>query len=350
MGYDCVKIIEHAVKKAGSTDPAAVAEGAREHVRRYEGIYATYSWGPEQRNGFPDGNMAVEHRQHASRTAASSSRHAEARRRRCGPSLVSGLAIGASIRRHGAGLQRDVLHLEGAVDHHRPHRACSAACSARASSPASACRGSSGSSARSLVGAAFGWLTDILAIRRVLARTRRASLAAQHAGARDHGPAGGRPVVGHGAAAVPAPDPAGFQRRASPTRSSGCRSASPSSWRSASSSSIAGRCTASCSWPCRRTPSRRGRAASRPTGSARCPTSSPARMGALAGFAAGQLTFAYFALGLTLTLNGFIALAVGGLGSNLGALIGGAGAGPAQRLRHATSSAASSSRRSRSAC
>ncbi len=50
-------------------------------------------------------------------------------------------------------------------------------------------------------------------------------------------------------------------------------------------------------------------------------------LGGLAGFAAGQLTFAYFALGLTLTLNGFIALAVGGLGSNLGALIGGVALG-----------------------
>jgi branched-chain amino acid transport system permease protein len=50
-------------------------------------------------------------------------------------------------------------------------------------------------------------------------------------------------------------------------------------------------------------------------------------MGGMAGFAAGQLTFAYFALGLTLTLNGFIALAVGGLGSNLGALVGGAALG-----------------------
>jgi branched-chain amino acid transport system permease protein len=50
-------------------------------------------------------------------------------------------------------------------------------------------------------------------------------------------------------------------------------------------------------------------------------------MGGLAGFAAGQLTFAYFALGLTLTLNGFIALAVGGLGSNVGALAGGAALG-----------------------
>jgi branched-chain amino acid transport system permease protein len=46
-------------------------------------------------------------------------------------------------------------------------------------------------------------------------------------------------------------------------------------------------------------------------------------LGGIVGFAAGQLTFAYFALGLTLTLNGFIALAVGGLGSNVGALVGG---------------------------
>ena len=46
-------------------------------------------------------------------------------------------------------------------------------------------------------------------------------------------------------------------------------------------------------------------------------------IGALAGFAAGQLTFAFATLGLTLTLNGFIALAVGGLGSNSGALVGG---------------------------
>ncbi|MBB3181029.1 branched-chain amino acid ABC transporter permease [Variovorax sp. Sphag1AA] len=46
-------------------------------------------------------------------------------------------------------------------------------------------------------------------------------------------------------------------------------------------------------------------------------------LGGVAGFAAGQLTFAFFALGLSLTLNGFIALAVGGLGSNLGAIVGG---------------------------
>jgi branched-chain amino acid transport system permease protein len=50
-------------------------------------------------------------------------------------------------------------------------------------------------------------------------------------------------------------------------------------------------------------------------------------LGGLAGFAAGQLTFAFFALGHTLTLLGFIALAVGGLGSNIGALICGAALG-----------------------
>ncbi|TDR85160.1 branched-chain amino acid ABC transporter permease [Enterovirga rhinocerotis] len=50
-------------------------------------------------------------------------------------------------------------------------------------------------------------------------------------------------------------------------------------------------------------------------------------LGGLAGFAAGQLTFAFFALGLQLTLFGFIALAVGGLGSNLGALVGGTALG-----------------------
>jgi branched-chain amino acid transport system permease protein len=46
-------------------------------------------------------------------------------------------------------------------------------------------------------------------------------------------------------------------------------------------------------------------------------------VGSLTGFAAGQLTFAYFALGFMLTLNGFIALAIGGLGSTAGALTGG---------------------------
>jgi branched-chain amino acid transport system substrate-binding protein len=58
MGYDTVKVIEHAVKTAGSTDPAAVQK-ALENTSSYEGVYATYSWGPQVRNGFPDSNMAM---------------------------------------------------------------------------------------------------------------------------------------------------------------------------------------------------------------------------------------------------------------------------------------------------
>lgn len=58
MGYDTVKVIEHAVKKANGTDPAAI-QRALEQTDKFEGVYATYSWGPQQRNGFPDNNMAV---------------------------------------------------------------------------------------------------------------------------------------------------------------------------------------------------------------------------------------------------------------------------------------------------
>ncbi|MFP5405398.1 MAG: ABC transporter substrate-binding protein [Gammaproteobacteria bacterium] len=58
MGYDTVKVIEHAAKAAGSTDPAAVQK-ALENTGNYEGVYATYSWGPNVRNGFPDSNMAM---------------------------------------------------------------------------------------------------------------------------------------------------------------------------------------------------------------------------------------------------------------------------------------------------
>lgn len=50
-------------------------------------------------------------------------------------------------------------------------------------------------------------------------------------------------------------------------------------------------------------------------------------VGSLSGLAAGQLTFADAHLGLTLTLGGFLALAVGGIGSSVGALIGGLIAG-----------------------
>lgn len=58
MGYDTVKLIEHAVKTAGGTDPAAIQK-ALENTRDFRGVYATYSWDAKVRNGFPDSNMAV---------------------------------------------------------------------------------------------------------------------------------------------------------------------------------------------------------------------------------------------------------------------------------------------------
>lgn len=58
MGYDTVKIIEHVIKTAGSTDAAALQK-VLENTRDYKGVYATYTWTTTERNGFPDSNMAV---------------------------------------------------------------------------------------------------------------------------------------------------------------------------------------------------------------------------------------------------------------------------------------------------
>ncbi|HZP93739.1 MAG TPA: ABC transporter substrate-binding protein [Burkholderiales bacterium] len=58
LGYDTVKIIEHAIKTAASTDPAAIQK-ALENTRNFEGVYATYSWGPDARNGFPDHSIVI---------------------------------------------------------------------------------------------------------------------------------------------------------------------------------------------------------------------------------------------------------------------------------------------------
>ena len=58
MGYDTVKIIEHAIKTAGYTDAAALQK-VLENTRDYRGVYATYTWTATERNGFPDSNMAV---------------------------------------------------------------------------------------------------------------------------------------------------------------------------------------------------------------------------------------------------------------------------------------------------
>jgi branched-chain amino acid transport system substrate-binding protein len=58
MGYDTVKIMEYAIRKAGGTDPAAIQK-VLENTHEYKGVYATYTWTDKSRNGFPDSNMAM---------------------------------------------------------------------------------------------------------------------------------------------------------------------------------------------------------------------------------------------------------------------------------------------------
>ena len=58
LGYDTVKIIEYAAKTAGSTDPAAIQK-VLENTKDFRGVYTNYTWGPTERNGFPDANMAM---------------------------------------------------------------------------------------------------------------------------------------------------------------------------------------------------------------------------------------------------------------------------------------------------
>ena len=54
-------------------------------------------------------------------------------------------------------------------------------------------------------------------------------------------------------------------------------------------------------------------------------------VGALAGVAGGQLLHAFFALGGSLGFYGFVPIAIGGLGSNRGAVLGGLGLGVLQQ-------------------
>jgi branched-chain amino acid transport system substrate-binding protein len=58
LGYDTVKIIEHAVKTNGSTDPAKFKD-LLEKTKDFPGVYASYTWTPQDHNGFPDKNIVV---------------------------------------------------------------------------------------------------------------------------------------------------------------------------------------------------------------------------------------------------------------------------------------------------
>lgn len=58
LGYDTVKMVEHAVKTAGSTDPAKIQK-VLEETASFPGVYGTYSYSVIGRNGFPDSGMMM---------------------------------------------------------------------------------------------------------------------------------------------------------------------------------------------------------------------------------------------------------------------------------------------------
>jgi branched-chain amino acid transport system substrate-binding protein len=59
LGYDAVKLAEHGMRSAGSTDPAAIQK-ALENTQNFKGVLSTLSYGPDKRDGFPDDNMAID--------------------------------------------------------------------------------------------------------------------------------------------------------------------------------------------------------------------------------------------------------------------------------------------------
>ena len=59
LGYDAVKLAEHGIRKAGSTDPAAIQK-ALETTTGFKAVLATLSYAPDKRDGFPDDNMAID--------------------------------------------------------------------------------------------------------------------------------------------------------------------------------------------------------------------------------------------------------------------------------------------------
>ena len=59
LGYDAVKLAEHGLRKAGSTDPAAIQK-ALETTVDFKGVLSTLSYGPGKRDGFPDDNMVID--------------------------------------------------------------------------------------------------------------------------------------------------------------------------------------------------------------------------------------------------------------------------------------------------
>ncbi|CAN5312326.1 ABC transporter substrate-binding protein [soil metagenome] len=59
LGYDAVKTAEHAIRKAGSTDPAAIQK-ALETTTGFKAVLSTLSFAPDKRDGFADDHMAID--------------------------------------------------------------------------------------------------------------------------------------------------------------------------------------------------------------------------------------------------------------------------------------------------
>lgn len=58
LGYDTVKLIEHAIRTTGGTDPAKIKQ-VLETTKDFPGVYASYTFTPDNHNGFPDRNIVV---------------------------------------------------------------------------------------------------------------------------------------------------------------------------------------------------------------------------------------------------------------------------------------------------
>ncbi|NYT36732.1 ABC transporter substrate-binding protein [Allopusillimonas soli] len=58
LGYDCVKTIEYAVQKTGGTDKDEFKK-LMESTKDLPGVYANYTWTPQDHNGFPDSAMQM---------------------------------------------------------------------------------------------------------------------------------------------------------------------------------------------------------------------------------------------------------------------------------------------------
>lgn len=58
MGYDTVQVIRQGVEKAGSVDPAKW-QAAMEDTRNFPGVFGTYTWGKDQRDGYPTPELVM---------------------------------------------------------------------------------------------------------------------------------------------------------------------------------------------------------------------------------------------------------------------------------------------------